>query len=79
MPLLFALAGVLGLSESGLKQALIRGDFKPKVHSDFMGGVRSGVNGTPSFFINGERHDGTYAFEDLSEAIDARLPVKTAL
>ena len=38
-----------------------------------MGGLRSGVNGTPTFFINGRRHDGCYAFEDLVAAIDAEL------
>jgi hypothetical protein len=32
---------------------------------DFIGGVRSGVNGTPAFFINGVRHNGSYAYEDL--------------
>jgi protein-disulfide isomerase len=79
LPLLFALAGVLGLSESGLRNALVSGDFKLKIRSDFLGGVRSGVNGTPAFFINGERHNGTYALEDLSAAIDAHLPVKAAL
>jgi protein-disulfide isomerase len=26
--------------------------------------VKSGVNGTPSFFINGERYDGSWANED---------------
>jgi protein-disulfide isomerase len=31
------------------------------------------VNGTPTFFINGERHDGSYAFEDLIADIDAHL------
>jgi len=31
--------------------------------------VRSGVNGTPTFFINGVRHDGAYTFEALLEAI----------
>jgi protein-disulfide isomerase len=78
LPLLFALAGALGLSESGLRNALVTGNFKPKVRSDFLGGVRSGVNGTPAFFINGERHDGTYALEDLRGAIDAHLPAEAA-
>ncbi len=34
-----------------------------KVDADFESGVRSGVNGTPAFFINGEMlaYDGTYA------------------
>ena len=30
-----------------------------------MSGVRSGVNGTPTFFINGAKYDGDYGFEAL--------------
>jgi hypothetical protein len=33
--------------------------------------VRSGVNGTPTFFINGRRHDGPFDFDHLSAAIEA--------
>jgi protein-disulfide isomerase len=40
-----------------------------RVHEDFMSGVRSGVNGTPTFFINGLRHDDSYEFETLLEAL----------
>jgi protein-disulfide isomerase len=29
-----------------------------KVEADFESGIRSGVNGTPTFFINGQRYDG---------------------
>jgi hypothetical protein len=32
-------------------------------------GVRSGVNGTPTFFINGLRHDDSYEFETLLLAL----------
>lgn len=28
-----------------------------RVHKDFISGVRSGVNGTPTFFVNGVRYD----------------------
>ena len=35
-----------------------------RVREDFMSGVRSGVNGTPTFFINGA-YDGDYDFEAL--------------
>jgi protein-disulfide isomerase len=35
--------------------------FEERVRSDFMSGVRSGVNGTPTFFINGVRYDGDWA------------------
>ncbi len=34
-----------------------------------MSGVRSGVNGTPTFFINGVRHDGSWDFETLFTAL----------
>ena len=34
--------------------------FEERVRTDFMSGVRSGVNGTPTFFINGVRYDGDW-------------------
>lgn len=42
-----------------------------KVDNDFEGGIRSGVNGTPTFFINGVRHNGNYEIADLTAAIEA--------
>jgi protein-disulfide isomerase len=45
-----------------------------RVRADFMSGVRSGVNGTPTFFINGRRHDGSYDLESLLAAIEAAMP-----
>ena len=44
-----------------------------RVHEDFLSGVRSGVNGTPTFFINGGRHDASYALETLLAAIEAAM------
>jgi protein-disulfide isomerase len=41
------------------------------VREDFMSGVRSGVNGTPTFFINGVRHDAEWDEETLVAAIEA--------
>jgi protein-disulfide isomerase len=72
-PLLFALARALGLSEVELRDALVNGRYAPKVKSDFFSGVRSGVNGTPAFFINGDQHMGTYAFDSLMPAIAQHL------
>ena len=34
-----------------------------------MSGVESGVNGTPSFFINDVRHNGSFDYESLLEAL----------
>ena len=40
-----------------------------RVREDFQSGARGGVNGTPSFFINGVRHDGAPSFEALLAAL----------
>jgi protein-disulfide isomerase len=34
-----------------------------------MSGVRSGVNGTPTFYIDGERYEGSYDAEPLLDAL----------
>ena len=41
-----------------------------RVHEDFMSGVRSGVNGTPTFYMNGARHDDSYELETLLAALE---------
>jgi protein-disulfide isomerase len=41
-----------------------------RVREDFMGGVRSGVNGTPTFYIDGVRHDDSYDVETLLAALE---------
>ncbi len=40
-----------------------------------MSGVRSGVNGTPTFFVNGIRHDGPFDADALVEALSMVTPV----
>jgi len=44
-----------------------------KVKNDFMSGVRSGVNGTPTFYINGARFDESYELDLLLRAIKETL------
>jgi protein-disulfide isomerase len=41
-----------------------------RVREDFMSGVRSGVNGTPTFYINGARHDDSYDVETMLAALE---------
>src|SRR5262245_45317846 len=41
-----------------------------RVREDFLSGVRSGVNGTPTFFINGRRYDGSYDLDTLLQAVE---------
>ncbi len=53
----------LGLDGDRIAEALETGTYTRNVRDDFRSGVRSGVNGTPTFFINGERYDGPWADE----------------
>lgn len=70
-PELLASARALGLSQATLEAALANQTYAPEVQEDFLGGVRSGVNGTPAFFIQGVRHDGPYDYESLAASIHA--------
>ncbi len=45
--------------------------YRDRVREDFMGGVRSGVNGTPCMYINSERFNGPAEESLLTRAIDA--------
>jgi protein-disulfide isomerase len=73
MPLLLSLAAHLGLPREGLIRAVTDQEYADKIQQDFMGGVRSGVTGTPTFFIGNQRHDGGFDFNTLVAAIDAQL------
>jgi formate-nitrite transporter family protein len=56
-------AAEIGLDARDVDEALSAETFRPRVRADFRSGVRSGVNGTPTFFINGERYDGSWMNE----------------
>jgi protein-disulfide isomerase len=49
-----------------------------KVISDFEGGVKSGVEGTPTFFINGRRYNGFHDLEDLTRVCKFLLHTELA-
>jgi protein-disulfide isomerase len=56
-------AKTLGIDDRMVAEALANDAFHDRVREDFRSGVRSGVNGTPTFFINGERYNGPWADE----------------
>jgi protein-disulfide isomerase len=66
-------AAVLGLERRRFVDELERGVHAPRVREQFMSGVRSGVNGTPTLFINGFRHNGGHDFDSLFEAVQRSL------
>ena len=69
-PLYLELAQKIGVAPATLRASLEKREFLARVRADFTGGVRSGVNGTPTFFINGQRHDDAVDYEDLVAAIE---------
>jgi protein-disulfide isomerase len=58
-------AGALGLDIAQFQEDLVDPALAEKVDADFASGIRSGVNGTPSFFINGVRYDQSWDEEYL--------------
>jgi NhaA family Na+:H+ antiporter len=50
--------------------------YTKNVREDFLDGAKSGVNGTPTFFINGIRYDGPWDIESLKEEIEKPLGVQ---
>ena len=63
-------ASELGLDVDRFEDELARHVHADRVRDDFMSGVHSGVNGTPSFYVNGVRHDGSYEAETLLAVLE---------
>jgi protein-disulfide isomerase len=66
----------LGVQQVGLDVDEVSGEVNShaqldRVREDFVGGVRCGVHGAPTFFVNGVRHDTGYALPDLLAAVDS--------
>ena len=60
----------LELDVKRLEQEVAQHVHAGRVKEDFMSGVRSGVNGTPTFFIGGVRYDGYPGFGPLIAALE---------
>ena len=70
-------AAALGLDPHRFLNDLSRHAFAGRVREDFLSGARSGVNGTPTFFINGVRHDGPFDFDSLLDALTSEIEAVT--
>ncbi|HXM28811.1 MAG TPA: DsbA family protein [Chthoniobacterales bacterium] len=66
-------ATALRLNARRLITEVQTGAYVTRLREDFMSGIRGGVNGTPTFFINGTRYDGARALSDLLNAAALRL------
>jgi protein-disulfide isomerase len=67
---LLTYAGLIALDLIRFKRDMIEHRNTDRVREDFLSGARSGVNGTPTFFINGVRHNGSYDLPVLLSAIE---------
>lgn len=68
-------ASALGLDAKRLMDEVRAGAHGGRVREDFRGGARIGVNGTPTFFINGVRYDGEIDAGGLFAALTATRAV----
>ena len=59
-----------GVDGKAVQDDLDNGRYQEQVHDSFMGGVRSGVNGTPTLFIDGIRYDGPRDEKTLVAALE---------
>ena len=65
-------AAELGLDATQLIQKVVSSAYAPRIREDFKSGVRADVNGTPTFFINGERYDGAFDLEHFLNALTSQ-------
>ena len=69
-------AEAIGLDVERFKRDLREHTYADHVKEDFDSGMLSGVNGTPTFFVNGVRHDDPWDFYSVVEAAEKPLAVK---
>jgi protein-disulfide isomerase len=76
--LVTALATRLGLDMARFTADLRSRRHAEKIRQDIAGAERSGVQGTPAFFIDGRHYDGPYDAETLTEALQAVAGTRAA-
>ena len=59
----------LGLDVERFRRELSEHVHAARVREDFMSGVRSGVNGTPTFYVDGVRYEGSYEAAALLDVL----------
>jgi protein-disulfide isomerase len=70
-PFLLGYAQAVGLDLARFTDDLATGIYRRKVAEDFISGVNSGVNGTPTFFINDVKHEGPWDAASLLAALQS--------
>lgn len=63
----------LGLNTSQFNSCLDSGQYRSKVQNDLQDGTKIGIQGTPSFVINGTLIPGAYPASEFEKVIDQKL------
>ena len=69
---IFAYAEKLGLEVQRLTEEVMNSVYLNRIREDFNGGIRSGVNGTPTFYVNGTRYNGSPTAKNLLETLTTK-------
>ena len=64
----------LGLNQSAFNTCLDTGKYSATVRQQAAEGQQRGVNVTPTFFINGQKHEGALPYDQMAALIDAQEP-----
>jgi protein-disulfide isomerase len=59
----------LGIDERDFAESMVDSRVAGKVRADVESGIRSGVHGTPTLFVNGVRYEGSYRADELVSAL----------
>ena len=71
-------ARILKLDVNRFRACLDSGKFRQQVQTDYEEGMRAGVAGTPTFFINGVVMSGAQPLDEFKTVIDRELGAATA-
>jgi protein-disulfide isomerase len=63
----------VGADVAEATKEIANGAPRQRVEADFESAIRSGANGTPTFFVNGVRYDGSWMYEPFSEYLTELL------
>ncbi len=67
----------IGLNSDKFENDIKQGVVEKRIKEDRQSGIRSGVNGTPTFFINGTRHDGPHDYNSLLAALESVWEIRS--
>lgn len=69
----------IGLDMSRFEQDIQSQMLSSKIEADIESGLKSGVNGTPTFYINGDKYEGDWENDELIEALKSLLISKSLI